>query len=176
MFVWFVLLCSVQKKFRTFRQKVHWVFSPQRRAPRSPRSLLLASRNKRSRAYLHSVRSQNKFSALRAGKKAKKVKGEKKSSRSSVFGLLRDEWKKKSQHERISEPTHQNSHDDIDDIFASMGLWHSVTSSLQDKREFVVKKITISERIFENSDLNCCTILPSSGDEKKLHFLVIYSC
>lgn len=134
MFVWFAFHCSVQRKFRTFRQKVHWALSPQRRVPRSPRCPVLTSRNKRARTCLHSVRSQNKSLALRAGDKAKRRK---KSIQSSVFGLLRDKWKNKSR--RISEPSNQNGHDDIDDIFASIGLWHSVTSSLQEKRKFVVK-------------------------------------
>lgn len=143
MFAWFVHLCSVQRKFQTFRQKVHWALSPQRRALRSPRSPVLTSRKKRSRTHLHSFRSQSKSLALRAGDKAKKVKRRKKSLQSSVFGLVRDKRKSKGRRERISEPTNQNSHDDIDDIFASIGLWHSVTSLLQEKRKFVVKK-TIS--------------------------------
>lgn len=135
MCVCFVALSSVQRKFRSLRQKVRWALSSQKRVLKSPRSRVLTSRNICSKTHLHLVRSQNKSLALRAGAKEKKGKRRKKISQSSVCGLLKDKQKNKSRRERFSEPTNQNSHDDIDDIFASIGLWSPLASSLLEKME-----------------------------------------
>lgn len=149
------VLCSVQRKLRTFRHKVHSALLPQRRAPRSPCSPVLTGRNKRATS-LHSIRSQNKSLALRAGDGGRR---QKKRRRSSVSGLLRDKQKNKSGCEGISETTTQNSHNDIDDIFASIGLWcrlwdhHFWTKGL-----CCGKKMTVSdeknERWYQQCDKN----------------------
>lgn len=148
--MWFVL-CSVQRKLRSFRHKVRLALLPQRRAPRSPRSPVLTGRNKRP-TNLHSIRSQKKALALRGER-------QKNRRRSSVSRLLRDKRKNKSGCEGISETATQNSHNDIDDIFASIGLWCCLWDHHFWKKGLCCgKKMTISdeknERWYQQCDKN----------------------
>lgn len=143
-FVIFFLLRSVQEKLRTFRQKVRWALSPQRRGPKKPLSPVLTRWNKRS-TNLHSARSRSKCSALRASDKVKKGKRQKKRSRSRLSGRFRDKRRSKNRCEGTSETSNQNTQNDIDDIFASIGLWLSDT--IKKKRTFQTAKLKMNGEV-----------------------------
>ncbi|XP_063743478.1 nucleolus and neural progenitor protein isoform X2 [Eleginops maclovinus] len=115
---------KVQRRLRTFRQEACWALSPQGSVPRSCRSCAATRRHNRLRTRFQSLRSQFKSSTLKTDVKKTQLKRQRKRTESSLTGLLVDDPKNRSICD--SSPTLQTSgcdgEDDIDDIFASVGL------------------------------------------------------
>ncbi|XP_073329800.1 nucleolus and neural progenitor protein [Pagrus major] len=114
---------SVQRKLQTFRQEARWASSPQGSAPRSCRSSAATRRNAHLRTRFHSLRSRFRYSAVRAGVKKKQLKRQREKTESSVSGLSGDDQRNRTTHKATTSQTaDRDNQDDIDDIFASVGL------------------------------------------------------
>ncbi|KAM9346882.1 nucleolus and neural progenitor protein-like [Symphorus nematophorus] len=113
---------NLQRKLRTFRQAAFWASSPRGSVPRTCRSSVDMGRNDHLRTRFHSLRSRFKSSAMRAGVKKKQLKRQRKRTELSVTGLLRNDQRSRSAHKTTPQTTDSEVHDDIDDIFASVGL------------------------------------------------------
>nr|XP_046260409.1 nucleolus and neural progenitor protein isoform X2 [Scatophagus argus] len=114
---------NVQRKLHIFKQEAHWASSPQGSVPRTCRSPAVMKRKARSRTRFHSLRSQFKSSAVRGGvKKKKNQKRQRKRTELSVSGLSEDNQRNRTTYKAASPTSEHDSHDDIDDIFASAGL------------------------------------------------------
>ncbi|XP_026231489.1 nucleolus and neural progenitor protein [Anabas testudineus] len=113
---------NVQKKLRTFRQEASWALSLQGSVPRSCRFSAALRRNAHLRTRFHSLRSQFKSSVVKAGVKNKRVKRRRKKSVLSVSGLSEDRQRSRTKYETSPQTIDYDSHDDIDDIFSSIGL------------------------------------------------------
>ncbi|XP_068590682.1 nucleolus and neural progenitor protein [Cebidichthys violaceus] len=103
---------NVRRRLRSFRQEVCWASSPRGSAPRARRS------SARLRTRLQSLRSRFKCSALRTGVKKKPPKR----TESSASGLSGDDQIRRSACKATSQTASCDGLDDIDDIFASVGL------------------------------------------------------
>ncbi|XP_051260516.1 nucleolus and neural progenitor protein [Dicentrarchus labrax] len=110
---------NVQKKLQTFRQEARWASSPQGSVPRTCQSSAAMRRNARLRTRFHSLRSRFKLTAIRASVKKKQLKRQRKRTESSVSGLSGDNQRNRTTYEATFQTTDS---DDIDDIFASVGL------------------------------------------------------
>ncbi|KAM3607175.1 uncharacterized protein V6R79_002803 [Siganus canaliculatus] len=109
---------NVQRKLRTFRQEADRVLSHGVSVPRTCRFSFATWRSARLRTRFHAVRSRLKASALRSGISRKQMKRGKKKIASSDSNKQTNRTVQK-----MSSQTGSNgSHDDIDDIFASIGL------------------------------------------------------
>ncbi|KAM8749134.1 nucleolus and neural progenitor protein [Acanthopagrus schlegelii] len=110
---------NVQRKLQTFIEETRWASSPQGSAPRSCRSSAATRRNAHLRTRFHSLRSRFRSSAVRAGVKKKQRKRQREKAEPSVSGLSADDQRNRTTH----KPTSRTADgDDIDDIFASVGL------------------------------------------------------
>lgn len=118
----FVLIPRFQRKLRTFRQEACRASSPQGSAPRTCRSSAAMRTKPRLKTRFHSIRSHLKSLALRTNVKKKQLKRQKRRTELSVFGLTEENQRNKNEHKATSQTTNCNNHDDIDDIFASIGL------------------------------------------------------
>ncbi|XP_051815405.1 nucleolus and neural progenitor protein [Acanthochromis polyacanthus] len=107
---------NVQRKLQTFRQEACWASSPKKSVPKSFCSLSAMRRNARQRIRRMSLMS----CALRTGVKKKRMMGQQKTTLLSVSGLSKNNQQNRTTHEATHPTT--DSHDDIDDIFASVGL------------------------------------------------------
>uniref|UniRef100_A0A3Q1FZ40 Nucleolus and neural progenitor protein n=1 Tax=Acanthochromis polyacanthus TaxID=80966 RepID=A0A3Q1FZ40_9TELE len=107
---------NVQRKLQTFRQEACWASSPKKSVPKSFRSLSAMRRNARQRIRRMSLMS----CALRTGVKKKRMMGQQKTTLLSVSELSKNNQQNRTTHEATHPTT--DSHDDIDDIFASVGL------------------------------------------------------
>ncbi|XP_070694279.1 nucleolus and neural progenitor protein isoform X2 [Pempheris klunzingeri] len=112
---------NTQRKLRIFRQEACWASSPQGSVPRTCRSSAALRRNARRQTRFQSLRSQLKSSAVRRGVKQKRPKRLRKRTEVSPCGLSGDQ-RNRTTHEATSRTPDHDSNDDIDDIFASMGL------------------------------------------------------
>ncbi|XP_008298377.1 nucleolus and neural progenitor protein [Stegastes partitus] len=109
---------NVQRKLRTFRQEACWASSPQKSVPKSFLSPAAARRSARLRSRLKSLRRQMMSSAIRTGVKKKRQK----KTALSVCVPSEDSQQNRTAHEAAHRTAESDSHDDIDDIFASVGL------------------------------------------------------
>lgn len=113
---------NVQRKLPTFRQEACWASSPQASVPKTCRSSTATGRRAGLRTRLQSLRSQFKSSTVGTGAKKKQVERQRKSTELSVSGLSVDDHRKRSTCKATSETSGSDSRDDIDCIFASVGL------------------------------------------------------
>ncbi|XP_044073086.1 nucleolus and neural progenitor protein [Siniperca chuatsi] len=113
---------NFQRKLRTFRQEACWASSPQGSVPGTCRSSAATRRHDRRRTRFQSLRSQFKSSAIRTGVKKKHLKRQRKRTELSVSGLSVNDRRNRTTYQATSQTTDCNIHDDIDDIFASVGL------------------------------------------------------
>lgn len=111
MFLSFVLILSVQRKLRTFREEACKAFSPQGSVPNTCRPSAPMRRNVHLRTRFQSLRRRLKSRTVSVGIKKKQIKRQRKMTELSVSGASEDNQT-------------SNTIDDIDDIFASAGLWH----------------------------------------------------
>lgn len=110
---------NVQRKLQTFRQEARWASSPRGSAPRSCRSSAATRRNAHLRTRFHSLRSRFRSAAARAGVKKKRRKRQREKTEPSASGLSADDQRNRT----TNKPTSRTADcDDIDDIFASVGL------------------------------------------------------
>lgn len=114
---------SVQRKLQTFRQEVYWASTLQGSVPRSFGFSAAVRRNAHLRTRFHSLKSRFKSSIVKAGVKKKHLKRRRKSEL-SVSGLSDHGQRRKTKYEASPQTIDCDSHDDIDDIFSSIGLWH----------------------------------------------------
>ncbi|XP_038576103.1 LOW QUALITY PROTEIN: nucleolus and neural progenitor protein [Micropterus salmoides] len=110
---------NVQRKLRTFRREACWALFPRGSVPRTCRSPRRRHAHRRTR--FQSLRSRFKSSAARTGVKKKRLRQRKRAA-SSVSGLSGDGQRNWTTYKATSQTTDCNIHDDIDDIFASVGL------------------------------------------------------
>ncbi|XP_054871610.1 nucleolus and neural progenitor protein isoform X1 [Amphiprion ocellaris] len=110
---------NVQRKLQTFRQEACWASSPNKSVPKSFLSPSAMRRKARLRIRL-SLTGQIASCALRTGVKKKRLIGQQKATLLSVPGLSKDNQQNRTTHEAAHPTT--DSRDDIDDIFASVGL------------------------------------------------------
>ncbi|XP_059198941.1 nucleolus and neural progenitor protein [Centropristis striata] len=113
---------NVQRRLRSFRQEACWASSPQGSAPRTCRSPAATRTLARLRTRFHSLRSRYKLSAIRAGVKKIWRKRQKTRTELSESTLSEDDHRNRTAYKTTSETSVCESHDDIDDIFASVGL------------------------------------------------------
>ncbi|XP_030614854.1 nucleolus and neural progenitor protein [Archocentrus centrarchus] len=106
---------NVQRKLQTFKKEVCWASSPQGSAPKTFHSLTSRRRSVHLRAHVQTRSRQFMSSTVRTGIK-RREKGPK------LSGLRVDDQQSKSTEEATHQATDSDSHDDIDDIFASVGL------------------------------------------------------
>ncbi|XP_060909733.1 nucleolus and neural progenitor protein [Labrus mixtus] len=113
---------NVQKRFKTFRKEACWASSPQGSVPKSCCSSAAMRRGPRLRTPFHFLRSRLKSAAVRTGMKTKcsKRKGERTELPES--GLSGDNLKSRTAYEQIAHTKEPDHNDDIDDIFAAVGL------------------------------------------------------
>lgn len=121
MFLSFVLIPSMKRQLQAFRQEACWASFPRGTMPRTCRPAAAMRRNAHLSTRFHSLRSQYRFSVARAGVQKKLSKRQKKRTRSSVSGAAR---RNRTSYRGRSKTTYHDSCDDIDDIFAAVGLWH----------------------------------------------------
>lgn len=112
---------NVQRRIKTFRQEACWALSPQGSLPTSLQSSAARGKNAHLRTRFHWLRSQFKSSRLRAAMKTKWIKKWKRTELPESV-LSRDNQSSQISIELSSPTTEHGSHDDIDDIFASVGL------------------------------------------------------
>lgn len=112
---------NVQRKLQTFRQEACWASSPRGSVPRTCRSSAALRRKAHVTTRFQSLRARFKSAAVRNGAKKKGLKRCQKSEL-SVSGLSEDGQKSRTTFEQTPLTTDCESHDDIDDIFASAGL------------------------------------------------------
>uniref|UniRef100_A0A3Q0SCM9 Nucleolus and neural progenitor protein n=1 Tax=Amphilophus citrinellus TaxID=61819 RepID=A0A3Q0SCM9_AMPCI len=110
-----IFLLYVQRKLQTFKKEVCWASSPQGSAPKTFHSLTSRRRSVHLRAHVQTRSRQFMSSTVRTGVK-RRQKGPK------LSGLRVDDQQSKSTEEATHQATDPDSHDDIDDIFASVGL------------------------------------------------------
>ncbi|XP_074550791.1 nucleolus and neural progenitor protein [Halichoeres trimaculatus] len=113
---------NVQRRIKTFRQEACWALSLQGSLPTSLQSSTAIRKNPRLRTRLHRLRSQFKSSSLRAAHKNTRMKRGGKRTELAEPMLSRENQSSQASYELTSPTTEHSSHDDIDDIFASVGL------------------------------------------------------
>ncbi|XP_056293794.1 nucleolus and neural progenitor protein isoform X2 [Pseudoliparis swirei] len=110
---------NIQRRLRTFRREACWASTPQGSVPRACRSSAAERGHARLRTRVQTLRSRLKSSTLRTDVKKEQLKGQRKKTELSVSGLSEDDQINRSKCETTSQTA---SHDDIDDIFASVGF------------------------------------------------------
>ncbi|XP_023280667.1 nucleolus and neural progenitor protein [Seriola lalandi dorsalis] len=114
---------NMQRKLQSFRQEACWAASPQGPAPRTCRSSAAVRRKNRLRTRCQSLRSQFKSSTVKTGVKNKHLKRRRRRRcELSMSGLSETGQRSRTTYEATPQTTNCDSHDDIDDIFASGGL------------------------------------------------------
>ncbi|KAK2906262.1 nucleolus and neural progenitor protein isoform X1 [Channa argus] len=112
---------NVHGKLQTFRQEACWASSPQGSVPRTCRSSIALRRTTCLRARFQSLKGNFRYSRIKTGVKKKSQKEQQKRTKLSTSGLLGDGHRRTS-YEASSNTTECDRHDDIDDIFSSLGL------------------------------------------------------
>lgn len=115
---------NVQRKLESFRREVFTACS-KGSLPRTHGSLAELRKTFHSRTNFHSLRSQLKSSMVRTGIKKKLKEKQRKSSLSGLSKSqrrLKDKERSRTADEVIPQSSHCDRRDDIDDIFASIGL------------------------------------------------------
>lgn len=118
------LIHSVQRKLESFRREVFTACS-KGSLPRTHGSLAELRKTFHPRTNFHSLRSQLKSSMVRTGIKKKLKEKQRKSSLSGLSKSqrqLKDKERSRTADEVIPQSSHCDRRDDIDDIFASIGL------------------------------------------------------
>ncbi|XP_040913290.1 nucleolus and neural progenitor protein [Toxotes jaculatrix] len=113
---------NVQRKLQSFRQETCWALFPQGSAPSTCRSSAAVRRSARMRTRCQSLRSRLKSSTVKTSVKKKGLKRPRWRNELSVSGLLEGDQRGRTTYEATPQTTDRDSHDDIDDIFASIGL------------------------------------------------------
>ncbi|XP_061580536.1 nucleolus and neural progenitor protein [Cololabis saira] len=106
---------NVQRKLQLFRREVCWASSPERSSHK-------VTGNPHLRSRLQSLKAQFRFSRVRAAVRKMRMAGKRKRTWLPVSGLLEDDHRGSSSDEITLQNTDNDRHDDIDDIFASVGL------------------------------------------------------
>lgn len=115
-----VLIFSVQGRLGAYKKEICWASSPQGSAPKTFRSLTSKGRRAHLRAHFQMCKRQFLSSTVRTAVKRKHQLGRQKGSKLS--GLFVDDQQSCSTQEATHQAADSDSHDDIDDIFASVGL------------------------------------------------------
>ncbi|TKS67471.1 Nucleolus and neural progenitor protein [Collichthys lucidus] len=110
---------NMKRQLQVFRQEARWASSPRGSMPRTCQPSTALKRNAHLRTRFHSLRSQYKFLVARAGVQKKQPKRQKKRTKSSVSGAAQGN---RTSYRGRSKTTCHDSCDDIDDIFATIGL------------------------------------------------------
>ncbi|CAI5656931.1 unnamed protein product [Oreochromis niloticus] len=105
---------NVQRKLQTFKKEACWASSPEGSAPKTLRSLASRRRSVHGIICFHSLR--RRF-MMRGGVKRKEQAGRQRRAR-----LSGDDQRSRTAREATHRSTDSDTHDDIDDIFASAGL------------------------------------------------------
>ncbi|XP_031589019.1 nucleolus and neural progenitor protein [Oreochromis aureus] len=105
---------NVQRKLQTFKKEACWASSPEGSAPKTLRSLASRRRSVHGIICFHSLR--RRF-MMRGGVKKKEQAGRQRRAR-----LSGDDQRSRTAREATHRSTDSDTHDDIDDIFASAGL------------------------------------------------------
>ncbi|CAG5865410.1 unnamed protein product [Menidia menidia] len=111
---------NIQKKLQSFRREIFWVLSPKGSTPKIFRPPISPRRNGRLKSRLQTLKRRFASSKVRTGVKKKGLEGKRKKTELTVAGLSKDCQERRSTLSgkfQISD-----SDDDIDDIFASVGL------------------------------------------------------
>ena len=114
LFIYFFVILSVQRKLQNFRQEAIWASSPQGSAPRTCCFSAAARKNPRLRTRFQSLGSRFKSSKVNKRVKRKHLKRQKQ---------RKDSKRRGTTYEVTPQTTNKDRHDDIDDIFASIGFW-----------------------------------------------------
>ncbi|XP_078117683.1 nucleolus and neural progenitor protein isoform X1 [Sander vitreus] len=111
---------NVQRRLRTFRQEACWASSPHGSVPTTCRPSAATRRHACLTTRLQTLRSRFKSST---GVKKKPLKRQRERTELSVSGLSGDDQRTRTTNEATSsQATGCDRRDDIDDIFASVGL------------------------------------------------------
>ncbi|XP_028249048.1 nucleolus and neural progenitor protein [Parambassis ranga] len=113
---------NVQRKLQTFRHEARRASSPQGSMPKTIRSHTVMKRNSRLKRRFQSLRSRFPSSSVRTGVKRKHQRGRRNGTDFSGFGFPKDNQCSRMTEEETNQTTDSDIHDDIDDIFASVGL------------------------------------------------------
>ncbi|KAM6978798.1 nucleolus and neural progenitor protein [Tautogolabrus adspersus] len=113
---------NVQKRFKTFRKEACWASSPQGSVPKCCRSSAEMRRSPRLRTRFHFLRRRLKSAAVRTGLKTKRTKRKEERTELPESGLSGDNQGSRKTYEQISHTKELDPNDDIDDIFAFVGL------------------------------------------------------
>ncbi|KAL6100587.1 nepro [Pungitius sinensis] len=113
---------NVQRKLRAFRQKACWASSPHRSEPRAGRPSAGMRGRARLRTRFRSLRSRFESLTRRTGVKNKQTRGQRKRAELAVSGPPGDDRTNASKCLVTPQTPGWDSHDDIDNIFASVGL------------------------------------------------------
>ncbi|XP_035507263.2 nucleolus and neural progenitor protein isoform X3 [Scophthalmus maximus] len=109
---------NVRRKLQSFRRELLWAASPQGSAPKTCRSSAALRRNARPRRLFQSLRSRFRFSTAKTGLQKKRLK----TQRRWMSELSEDGQSTQTIHEATPQTIDFDDHDDIDDIFASVGV------------------------------------------------------
>uniref|UniRef100_A0A669E358 Nucleolus and neural progenitor protein n=1 Tax=Oreochromis niloticus TaxID=8128 RepID=A0A669E358_ORENI len=104
---------NVQRKLQTFKKEACWASSPEGSAPKTLRSLASRRRSVHGIICFHSLR--RRF-MMRGGVKRKEQAGRQRRAR-----LSGDDQRSRTAREATHQSTDSDTHNDIDDIFASAG-------------------------------------------------------
>ncbi|XP_060944720.1 nucleolus and neural progenitor protein-like [Limanda limanda] len=117
---------NVQRKLQSLRREALWASSLQGSAPRTFRLSASMRMNPRRRARFHYLRRQLRFSTIKTVVKKIHLRRERRRGRRkcelSASGPTEEEESSGTTHKETPQPIHCEGQDDIDDIFASVGL------------------------------------------------------
>ncbi|KAM4557762.1 nucleolus and neural progenitor protein [Odontesthes bonariensis] len=113
---------NVRRKLQSFRREVCSVSSPEGSVPKTFLSPVATRRKARLRSRVQSLRRRMVSSRVRTGVKRRGPVGKQKETELSAAGVLTDDQQRKAAHNVTPQMSDFDTHDDIDDIFASVGL------------------------------------------------------
>ncbi|KAM6934059.1 nucleolus and neural progenitor protein-like [Xenentodon cancila] len=113
---------NVQRKLRPFRQEVCWASSPERSAHKICGSPSAMTGNPHLESRLRSLKAQFMFSRVRAAVRKTRMVGKKRKTWLPECGRLEDDQRGGGSDAMTLQNTDNDNCDDIDDIFASVGL------------------------------------------------------
>ncbi|XP_068602798.1 nucleolus and neural progenitor protein [Brachionichthys hirsutus] len=114
---------NVQRKLVSLKREVRWALSPQGPAPRTCRSASKMWREAHQKKHFHSLGSLFKsWWAVRAGVSKKQTRRQRKRTGFTASPISGDAQKHRTASTAASQTADDHRRDDIDDIFASVGL------------------------------------------------------
>ncbi|XP_071403360.1 nucleolus and neural progenitor protein [Centroberyx affinis] len=113
---------NVQRKLRCFKRDACWASSPRGSVPRTCLSVAALWRNAHPRTHFQPLRTRFRPSTVRICAKKKRLERRRKRTELSVSGLSEESKANRTLHETTPQTSACENQDDIDDIFASVGL------------------------------------------------------